>query len=64
MAPLLGEAPQVLLAERSLPGSLMVDWHGRRFVNEAVGYMSFGQTVLDRERIVATHAARQLSTSA
>ncbi|MFD0555696.1 succinate dehydrogenase/fumarate reductase flavoprotein subunit [Stackebrandtia endophytica] len=50
VAPLLGEAPQVLLAERSLPGSLMVDRHGRRFVNESVGYMSFGQTVLDRER--------------
>ncbi|MGC7101805.1 FAD-binding protein [Amycolatopsis lurida] len=35
---------------RSLPGSLMVDGGGRRFVNEATDYMSFGQQVLARER--------------
>lgn len=45
-----GEEPQVLLAERSLPGSLMLDQHGRRFINEATDYMTFGQTVLARER--------------
>ena len=48
--PLPGEAPSVLLAERSLPGSLMVDQTGRRFVNEATDYMSFGQRVLDLEK--------------
>ncbi|MEV0084916.1 3-ketosteroid-delta-1-dehydrogenase [Saccharopolyspora sp. NPDC050642] len=50
VAPLPGAAPLVLLAERSLPGSLIVDRHGRRFVNEATDYMSFGQRVLERER--------------
>lgn len=50
VAPVPGGTPQVLLAERSLPGSLMVDASGRRFVNEATDYMSFGQKVLARER--------------
>ncbi|MEV0052745.1 3-ketosteroid-delta-1-dehydrogenase [Saccharopolyspora shandongensis] len=50
VAPLPGAAPLVLLAERSLPGSLIVDRHGRRFVNEATDYMSFGQRILERER--------------
>ena len=49
IAPAGDEGPQILLAERSLPGSFMVDQHGRRFINEAVGYMSFGQQVLARE---------------
>lgn len=43
-----GEYPQVLLAERSLPGSVMVDETGTRFINEATDYMSFGQTVLSQ----------------
>lgn len=42
-----GGAPMVLLAERSLPGTFIVDETGRRFVNEATGYMVFGQTVLE-----------------
>lgn len=50
VAPLPGAAPLVLLAERSLPGSFIVDRHGRRFVNESTDYMSFGQRVLERER--------------
>lgn len=45
-----GDPPMVLLAERSLPGSFMVDGAGRRFVNESRDYMSFGQQVLARER--------------
>jgi len=49
-APLPGGSPTVMLAERSLPGSFMVEGHGRRFVNEATDYMSFGQRVLERER--------------
>lgn len=50
VAPLPGRAPKVMLAERSLPGSLIVDQHGTRFINEATDYMSFGQSVLERER--------------
>ncbi|MGV9661879.1 3-ketosteroid-delta-1-dehydrogenase [Nocardia niigatensis] len=49
-APLPDGAPPVMLAERSLPGSFVVDQTGRRFVNEAVDYMSFGQALLERER--------------
>ncbi|GAB3217809.1 3-ketosteroid-delta-1-dehydrogenase [Mycolicibacterium hippocampi] len=43
-------APAVMLAERSLPGSLIVDQSGARFTNESADYMSFGQRVLERER--------------
>lgn len=50
VAALPGGAPKVMLAERSLPGSLIVDQTGNRFVNEATDYMSFGQQVLERER--------------
>ncbi len=45
-----GESPQVLLAERSLPGSFMVNGGGRRFINEATDYMSFGQKLLEDEK--------------
>jgi succinate dehydrogenase/fumarate reductase flavoprotein subunit len=50
VAPLPHGAPSVLLAERSLPGSLIVDQSGARFINEATDYMSFGQRLLERER--------------
>src|SRR5699024_8191227 len=50
VAPIPGERPVVLLAERSLPGSFMVDQDGRRFINEATDYTSFGQELLQRER--------------
>ena len=50
VAPLPGADPLVMLAERSLPGSLIVDQTGQRFTNEASDYMSFGQFVLARER--------------
>lgn len=50
VAALPGGDPKVMLAERSLPGSLIVDQTGDRFVNESCDYMSFGQRVLDRER--------------
>lgn len=49
-APLPGGEPTVMLAERSLPGCLLVDQAGQRFVNEAIDYMSFGQKMLERER--------------
>ncbi len=44
-----GKPPMVMLAERSLPGSFIVDQTGRRFTNESSDYMSFGQLVLERE---------------
>jgi 3-oxosteroid 1-dehydrogenase len=50
VAPLPGKAPVVMLAERSLPGCLIVDQNGRRFANESADYMSFGQRLLELER--------------
>ncbi|KUI38077.1 3-ketosteroid-delta-1-dehydrogenase [Mycobacterium sp. GA-2829] len=50
VAALPGGDPKVMLAERSLPGSLIVDQTGERFVNESCDYMSFGQRILERER--------------
>jgi 3-oxosteroid 1-dehydrogenase len=50
VAPLPGKAPAVMLAERSLPGCLVVDQNGRRFANESSDYMSFGQRLLELER--------------
>ena len=50
VAALPGGDPKVMLAERSLPGSFIVDQTGSRFVNEATDYMSFGQQLLERER--------------
>ncbi|WP_328355229.1 3-ketosteroid-delta-1-dehydrogenase [Mycobacterium sp. NBC_00419] len=49
VAPLPDAAPAVMLAERSLPGSFIVDQNGRRFANESADYMSFGQRVLQLE---------------
>jgi 3-oxosteroid 1-dehydrogenase len=50
VAPLPGKAPAVMLAERSLPGCLIVDQNGRRFANESADYMTFGQRLLELER--------------
>ncbi|MGB9303662.1 MAG: 3-ketosteroid-delta-1-dehydrogenase, partial [Mycobacterium sp.] len=50
VAPLPGGAPVVMLAERSLPGSLIVNQNGHRFANESTDYMSFGQRLLELER--------------
>ncbi|SON63342.1 3-oxosteroid 1-dehydrogenase [Mycobacterium simulans] len=50
VAPLPGKAPAVMLAERSLPGCLIVDQNGHRFANESSDYMSFGQRLLKLER--------------
>jgi len=57
VAPLPGGSPAVMLAERSLPGSLIVDQNGERFTNESADYMSFGQSVLARE-----HAGRPVES--
>ncbi|WP_082962327.1 3-ketosteroid-delta-1-dehydrogenase [Mycobacterium sp. E342] len=50
IAPLPGRPPGVMLAERSLPGCLIVDQNGHRFANESCDYMSFGQRLLELER--------------
>ncbi|MDT5348734.1 MAG: 3-oxosteroid 1-dehydrogenase [Mycobacterium sp.] len=50
VAPLPGKPPTVMLAERSLPGCLIVDQNGHRFANESADYMSFGQRLLELER--------------
>ncbi|HEY9303119.1 MAG TPA: 3-ketosteroid-delta-1-dehydrogenase, partial [Mycobacterium sp.] len=50
VSPLPGGPPSVMLAERSLPGSVIVDQNGTRFINEATDYMTFGQRLLERER--------------
>ncbi|MFC9978470.1 3-ketosteroid-delta-1-dehydrogenase [Gordonia sp. NPDC127522] len=50
VAPVPGGDPLVMLAERSLPGSFIVDGSGRRFINESTDYMTFGQAVQARER--------------
>lgn len=50
-APLPGGEPTVMLAERSLPGCLLIDQNGERFINEATDYMSFGQELLRREQM-------------
>ncbi|BBX17828.1 3-ketosteroid-delta-1-dehydrogenase [Mycolicibacterium duvalii] len=49
-APLPGGEPTVMLAERSLPGCLLVEQTGQRFINEATDYMTFGQELLRREQ--------------
>lgn len=47
--------PSMLLAERSLPGSIIVDGSGRRFMNEAVNYMTAGQVMLGLDDGEAPH---------
>jgi succinate dehydrogenase/fumarate reductase flavoprotein subunit len=47
--PLPGPMPGMLLAERSLPGQVIVDRQGRRFLNEAVNYMTAGQILIKQE---------------
>ncbi len=41
--------PGALLAERSLPGQIIVNGRGRRFMNEAVNYMSAGQIIWSKD---------------
>ncbi len=49
------DGPSVLLAERSLPGTLIVDKTGHRFMNESVDYMSAGQIMLGLDDGEAPH---------
>lgn len=50
VAPIGDGKAMVMLAERSLPGSFIVDSNGKRFVNESCDYMSYGQVILQREK--------------
>ena len=50
-----GGYPGTLLAERSLPGSIMVDSTGKRFMNEAVNYMTAGQIMLGQDDGLPPH---------
>lgn len=43
--PVPGPMPGAMLAERALPGQIIVNGHGRRFMNEAVNYMTAGQII-------------------
>ncbi|GGI07101.1 FAD-dependent oxidoreductase [Egicoccus halophilus] len=48
--PTPGRMPAPLLAERSLPGSIIVNAAGERFFNEAMSYMEAGQEILGAHR--------------
>lgn len=48
IAPIGDAKPTVMLAERSLPGSIMVGANGKRFINECIDYMTFGQNWIER----------------
>lgn len=50
VAPLPEASPIVLLAERSLPGSLIINQNATRFINESKDYMSFGQHLQQAEQ--------------
>lgn len=50
-----GGQPSVLLAERSLPGSMIVDGTGHRFFNESVDYMTAGRIMLGLDDGEAPH---------
>lgn len=56
--PVPGPMPGTLLAERSLPGQIIVDQQGRRFMNEAVNYMSAGQALV-RHQLPVWHVFDQ-----
>ena len=45
-----GGQVQVMLVERSLPGSFIVNQDGERFINEATDYMTFGQRIIELEK--------------
>lgn len=53
--PLPGGSPGTLLAERSLPGQIIVNGRGRRFMNEAVNYMRAGQIIVSKHTAADPH---------
>jgi 3-oxosteroid 1-dehydrogenase len=52
--PFLGDDSRgvLLIWERSMPHSVMIDQHGNRFINEALPYVEFIQEVLDHNKDV------------
>lgn len=44
--------PSMCISERSKPGSIMVDAHGKRYFNEAVAYQEAGQCMFAHEKAV------------
>ena len=44
-----------MLAERSLPGQIIVNGHGRRFMDEAVNYMTAGQIIIGKHTAQDPH---------
>lgn len=53
--PVPGPTPGAMLAERSLPGQIIVNGHGRRFMNEAVNYMTAGQIIVGKHTVEDPH---------
>jgi 3-oxosteroid 1-dehydrogenase len=49
----LPEGPYFCLSERTLPGSIMVDGQGNRFVNEAAPYTEFVHTMYEKQAFPA-----------
>lgn len=47
--------PPLVIAERTLPGSYIVNGHGRRFFNEAVPYMEAGQIIFSKHTDADPH---------
>lgn len=55
LAPTPETPPYPLLSDRSLPGSIMVDQAGKRFMNESINYMSAGQIIFGQDDGEAPH---------
>jgi 3-oxosteroid 1-dehydrogenase len=52
---MFGEHPMFLLAERSLPGAIVVNGDGRRYVNEACPYVNFVHASYEGEHTGIRH---------
>lgn len=72
-APSEEHRPAFLVGERSMPYTIIVDAHGRRFANESQSYVDLGHAMLERARSVdgpywmisdVRHARRYLRTFA
>lgn len=48
VAPVEGGTPMFIVAERSMPFSIVVDQQGERYVNESTSYVDFGHAMLER----------------
>lgn len=57
---MLGSNPFFLLAERSLPGAVVVNGDGRRYVDEACPYVNFVHAMYDGEKTGVGHVPSHL----